>query len=135
MTEGEDKRAVPGYPGSIGPDLHTGGDEELAGVVPPYEGRVTSSEQTSYGDHPYEVNEQPYAGRDISETEKAGVPSTDTSGTSPLGVGESHTPQGNERALDESEEQRRQDREEPGVDPGTPTDSSMPNLRPGDQAG
>lgn len=63
------------------------------------------------------------------------VRSTDMSPDSPLGVGESITPQGNEAALDETEEERRKDREEAGVDPGEPIDPSMPNLRPGDQAG
>ncbi len=63
------------------------------------------------------------------------VRSTDMNPESPLGVGESVTPQGNEGALAESEEGRREDREDTGVDPGQPVDPSMPNLRPGDQAG
>ncbi|MPZ65376.1 MAG: hypothetical protein GEU83_07600 [Pseudonocardiaceae bacterium] len=97
---------------------------------------MADSTGRTYGDHPYATSDEPPGpGREISETEKEGVPSTDTSGTSPLGVGESHTPQGNERALGDSEEERRKDREEAGVDPGTPSDPSMPNLRPGDQAG
>ncbi len=134
MAGRKDDRPVHGYPDSLGPDLHTGGHQEPGGLVPPYEGRVRGGE-SSYGNNPYAVKEQPYAGRDISDTERAGVPSTDTSGRTPLGVGETHTPQGNEAALGQSEEQRRKDREEAGVDAGKPMDPSMPNLRPGDQAG
>ena len=63
------------------------------------------------------------------------VSSTDTNPESPMGVGESITPQGNEAALDKSEEERRKDREEAGVNSGQPIDPSMPNLRPGDQGG
>lgn len=63
------------------------------------------------------------------------VPATDTTARSPHGVGESITPQGNEAALGRTEEQRRKDREEAGVNSGQPILSSMPNLRPGDQAG
>lgn len=136
MAEGsKDDRPVPGHPDSVGPDLDTGGTQEFNGVLPPYKGRTTHGE-SSYGNNPYAVMEQPYAGREISETERRGMPSTDTSGTTPLGVGETHTPQGNEAALKSSEEERRKDREDAGVDPGQPVDpSSMPNLRPGDQAG
>lgn len=135
MAEGrKDDRPVPGYPDSLGPDLNTGGEEEPGGPVPPYEGRNMGGGEAARN-QPYAVETQPYAGREISETEKQGVPSTDTTGASPLGVGESLTPQGNEAALGSSEEQRRKDREEAGVDPGKPVDPSMPNLRPGDQAG
>lgn len=63
------------------------------------------------------------------------IPATDTTAQSPLGVGESITPQGNEAALDETEEERRKDREDTGIAPGKPIDPAMPNLRPGDQAG
>lgn len=69
-------------------------------------------------------------------SEDTRVPATDTTAQSPLGVGESITPQGNEAALNMTEEQRRKDREDTGIAPGKPIDpSTMPNLRPGDQGG
>lgn len=70
----------------------------------------------------------------MAENEKK-VSSTDTNPASALGVGESVTPQGNQAALGETEEERREGREAAGVDSGQPVDESMPNLRPGDQAG
>lgn len=50
----------------------------------------------------------------------------------PSVVGQSITPQGNERALGASAEQRRRDRE---TTSNLLTPEQMPNLQPGDQAG
>lgn len=72
----------------------------------------------------------------MARDEEKMVSSTDTDPVTPQGAGESVTPQGNEAALGRTEEQRRQDREDTGIAPGKPIDpATMPNLRPGDQAG
>ncbi len=117
MARGDkDDEPVTAYPDSLGPDVHSGGEQELGGLVPPYEGRVTGSGESSAGDNPYATSDEPPGpGREVSETEKQGVPSTDTSGTTPLGVGESETTQANKRTLSASEEERSEDREHGGV--------------------
>jgi hypothetical protein len=75
------------------------------------------------------------AGRKISRKERRGVPATDMSARSPLGVGVSITPQGNTRALGRSERQRRYDREDAGISPPHPIHPDSPRLIPGDQGG
>ncbi|MGH3980198.1 MAG: hypothetical protein ACRDRZ_14535 [Pseudonocardiaceae bacterium] len=131
MAEEDDQRPVPAYPDSMGPDIHSGGEQELGGLVPPYEGRLTEELDTKdeFMDQVYSgEGGTPGPGREISETEQAGVPATDTTGASPLGVGESKTGQGNEQSLGDSEEDRRKDREEASMSPATPIDPSSPNM-------
>lgn len=127
----QDQRPIKGYPDSIGPDIRSGGHQEPGGPVPPYEGRSMSGEdihKRNYPDHE--------AGpREVSEVESQGVPSTDTTAASPLGVGVSKGRQGNERALNWSEEKREKERMNAGVAPTRPIDPASPNLPVGDQGG
>ncbi|MGH3344285.1 MAG: hypothetical protein ACRDPK_15730 [Carbonactinosporaceae bacterium] len=108
------------------------------GLVPPYEGRQLTT-RPSFTEHMHKVMSGPWGPpgpeRVVCDVELSGVPATDTTAASPLGVGVSTSAQGNERALGRSEEKRRKDREEAGVSPGQPIDPRMPNLRPGDQGG
>lgn len=130
-------QAVPAYPDSLGPNIHSGGEQEIGAPVPPYEGRQTegkSEEELSRerGNFGHEAGP-----RDISQAEKEGVPPTDTTARSPHGVGESTGSQGNEESLGMSEEARRQARLETdaGVGPNRLRDSESPNMQPGDQGG
>jgi hypothetical protein len=70
--------------------------------VPPYEGRQDKTGAAAEADHKaFRADEHaPPAGegREISEEERGGVDSTDTTGASPLGVGESTTESGEELA-------------------------------------
>lgn len=75
------------------------------------------------------------AGRTISQQEWEGVPATDTTARTPLGVGISYTAKGNEQALGRSAKRRRKDRDEAGIAPPEPIDPTSPRLIPGDQGG
>ena len=96
------------------------GEQEPGGSVPPYEGRQTEMKD-SYEEHTQKVfhgagDVPPGPGREISDEEREGVPSTDTEAESPLGVGVSMTRRGEDVEKQE---------DEPGRDdPGTkgPTD-------------
>lgn len=120
MAEQQDQRPIKGYPDSLGPDIHSGGVKEPGGLVPPYEGRQThmSRDEAESMASVYSVDySNPAPRREVSETENQGVPSTDTTAATPLGVGETKGRQGNEKALTMSEEKRRKDREEIGISP------------------
>lgn len=123
---------------NLGPATQPGGEQTPAGPIPPYEGRTTTA-APGKDEHMRKVMSadagEPGPGREISDVERSGVPATDTTAASPLGVGESISAPGNERALGASEEKRRKDREEAGVRTGQPMSPEMPNLRPGDQGG
>ena len=116
--------------------------------VPPYDDRQTEAKDTFEKHQEKAFSGQigePGPGREVSAEERSGVPPTDTSGATPLGVGESVTPRGEEQVLhhgggearlsDENVEPRRKDREEAGIKPDPPISEDMPNLRPGDQGG
>ncbi|MQA85698.1 MAG: hypothetical protein GEV03_14010 [Streptosporangiales bacterium] len=141
---------------NLGPTVEPGGEKTLGGPVPPYEGRLRTAKATR-DEHMRKVMSgkggEPGLGRVISDVERAGVPATDTTAASPLGVGKSMSAQGNKRALGKSEEEPgaagteadrggrayragdRKDRTAAGIRSGQPTDPEMPNLRPGDQGG
>lgn len=133
MTE-RDERAVPMEGRSRGPNIHSGGEQDIGAPVPPYEGRSTSGEDIEKrGKTDHDAGP-----REISEEERQGVPPDDTSAASPHGVGVSTGSQGNEQALGESNEARRKDRMEStysGVGRSEPVDPESPNLQPGDQGG
>jgi hypothetical protein len=136
--------------GNLGPALHSGGEQEPGGLVPPYEGRSEGGPRTdpisssSGGGGP--VGE----GRTVSDEERDGVPATDTTAATPLGVGESM----NRRAEDvakqarekgEHEHENHGEQGESGRPAGTqeptgiagdePIHPDSPNLQPGDQGG
>lgn len=106
-------RPVTAYPGSLGPDPHSGGEQQLGGLVPPYPGRKkeTPRSEAEKMASVFSVDRSaPAPRREISETERRGVPSTDTTATSPLGVGVSFGRRGNELNLGKSEEKQRKAR-------------------------
>ena len=95
MTEQGQGVAQPPYPRE--PNVHSGGEQELGGLVPPYEGRQESGEGKDLEKERGDTN--PEAGpREVSEAEREGVPATDTTAASPLEVGVSTSTPGNEQA-------------------------------------
>ncbi|HET6751557.1 MAG TPA: hypothetical protein VFL71_20115 [Actinomycetes bacterium] len=126
-------------------------EQEPGGLVPPYEGRQeegpgAAGEEKAF--HP-EAAGPPGPGREISEEEREGVPSTDTSAESPLGVGVSTTRRAEDIARREDEPGREttgvkgeserpvgesSQRDSTGVGPQDPGEDS-PNLPAGDQGG
>lgn len=138
MAEQQGEHAIPTAGRSRGPNIHSGGEQDIGAPVPPYEGR-----QTSGKDKDQLIEEGRRSGhdappREISREEQEGVSPTDTSAASPLGVGESSSTQGNERKLGESEESHRKDRLETshsGIGQSEPIDPDSPNMQPGDQGG
>jgi hypothetical protein len=138
MAEQQDERPMPPEGRSRGPNVHSGGKQEINAPTPPYEGRRETGkseeqliEERSSTDH--------FAGpRQVSTEEREGVSDTDPNPSGPLGVGESTSDQGNERMLGEPEEEHRKDRVEStysGVGRSRPQDPESPNLYPGDQGG
>ncbi|MGH4026308.1 MAG: hypothetical protein ACRDRV_17170 [Pseudonocardiaceae bacterium] len=73
--------------------------------------------------------------RKISKTERKGVPPTDTTAASPLGVGQSKGRQGNEKSLKWSEEKREKSRVEHGVARSKAHHPQSPEMQVGDQGG
>lgn len=133
MSE-QDERAVPMEGRSRGPNIHSGGTQEIGAPVPPYEGRSAGSEDIEKrGKTGHDAG-----AREISEEERQGVPPDDTTAASPHGVGVSTGSQGNEAALGSTNEARRKERQEAthtGVGRSEPIDPESPNLQPGDQGG
>lgn len=129
-----DERAVPMEGRSRGPNIHSGGEQDIGAPVPPYEGRSAGSEDIEKrGKTGHDAGP-----REVSEEERQGVPPDDTSAASPRGVGVSTGSQGNEAALGKSKEGHREDRQETthsGVGRSEPIDPESPNLQPGDQGG
>jgi hypothetical protein len=81
--------------------------QEPGGPVPPYEGRQTEMTD-GYEQHTEQVfhgadDIEPGPGREISDEEREGVPSTDTEAESPLGVGVSTSRRGEDVANQEDE--------------------------------
>jgi hypothetical protein len=138
MAEQQDERAVPPAGRSRGPNIHSGGTQEMGGPVPPYEGRQETGKSAEQLVEEGRGTGHEAGPREVSQEEREGVPATDTSAASPMGVGESINAQGNEKALGTSEETRRRDREETthgGVGRSAPIDPESPDLQPGDQGG
>ncbi|MGH4025655.1 MAG: hypothetical protein ACRDRV_13855 [Pseudonocardiaceae bacterium] len=133
MAEQQDERPVPMEGRSRGPNIHSGGTQDIGAPTPPYEGRSVGDEIDKRGSTDHDAGS-----REISQEEREGVSPTDTTAASPHGVGESRGSQGNEQMLGESEEARRKDRLEAshsGVGRSEPIDPESPNLQPGDQGG
>lgn len=138
MAEQQDERPVPPEGRSRGPNIHSGGEQDIGAPVPPYEGRSETGK-----DKEQLIRERASTGhdagpREVSQEERDGVPPTDTAAASPHGVGESTSSQGNERGLGQSKESHRKDREEStyaGVSRSQPIDPESPNMQPGDQGG
>src|SRR4051795_10339809 len=99
------------------PNAYPGGKQVPGGVIPPYEGRQTSGPtQEEQAKDPQKMGEGTAAGpRDISQAEREGVPSTDTTAASPHGVGVSKGNRGNEKMYGRSDEAHDADREDWGV--------------------
>ncbi|MGH3916703.1 MAG: hypothetical protein ACRDTC_25305 [Pseudonocardiaceae bacterium] len=138
MAAQQDEHPVPMEGRSRGPNIHSGGTQEIGAPVPPYEGRQTTGKDKEQLIEERISTDHDAGPRNVSQEEREGVSATDTSAASPLGVGESTRGQGNEEALGESEESRRAGRLETsntGVGRSEPIDSESPNLQPGDQGG
>jgi hypothetical protein len=147
--EAEGREPEPAAQTNLGPAPHSGGDMDTGDrPLPPYDDRQTEAKENFQNHSDLAMAGQigePGPGRELSDEERTGVPPTDTSAASPLGVGESITPRGEEQVLhhgggearlsDENVEERRKDREEAGIKPDPPISEDMPNLRPGDQGG
>jgi hypothetical protein len=115
------------------PDVGAGGSE-----------RATEANEKAFAGPP----EGQGPGRTISEEERTGVPPTDTTARTPLGVGESTTKRAEEYGEEgepgrhtlgtKGESQRpygTSDASATGVDPQEPIDPSTPTMPPGDQGG
>jgi hypothetical protein len=147
----QESQQPPGGRSSRGPQADPGGSVEVNEVQP-------SPGRTGAGDHGTGLAAEggtkafdaanagpPGPGPVESAQERAGVPATDTSAASPLGVGVSSGSRGEELADDERGEGEKgasgrpyggsSQEEATGVDPQGPTDPQAPDLQPGDQGG
>lgn len=100
MTRG----APPGGGSSRGPEIDPGGKIEPQGLVPPYErsdspeARATAAEGVHKAFRAQEYGGEPGSNPPVSKEECDGVPPTDTTAATPLGVGESSRTGGEELA-------------------------------------
>lgn len=119
------------------PEGRTGGAERGTGLA---------AEGASKAFHPDRADSATSGpGPVVSAEERAGVPATDTSAATPLGVGVSSGSRGEDLADDERGEGTKgasgrpyggsTQEETTGVDPQGPTEAGAPNLQPGDQGG
>jgi len=123
------------------PYVHSGGKQEPGSGIEmfPYEGRQKTAE-----DEADVLKQQQRSGpgtsdagpRDVSQAEREGVPSTDTTGRSPLGAGQSINKQGNERMVNKSDAAQRADQTDVGVGGASENiDPESPTILPGNQGG
>ena len=134
MAEQQDERPVPPEGRSRGPNIHSGGTQDMGAPLPPYEGRSTTGEDIEKrGSTDHDAGS-----REISQEEREGMRPDDTTPAGPLGVGETRSSQGNEQMVGESEETHRKDRTEvsaAGVGRSKPIDPESPDMPTGDQGG
>jgi hypothetical protein len=72
----------------------------------------------------------------VSQAEREGVPDTDTTAASPMGVGESMVTQGNERMVNKSDAAQKADQTDIGVGGASENiDSESPTMVPGNLGG
>lgn len=115
------------------PDVGTGGSD-----------RATEANEKAFG----KPSDEQGPGRVVSEEERSGVPPTDTTAETPLGVGESTAKRAEEYGAEgekgrvtlgtKGESDRPYGTTEPGttgIDQQGPIDEESPNLPPGDQGG
>jgi hypothetical protein len=147
----EESQPPPGGRASRGPHADPGGVLDVEEVQP-------STGRTGGGDHGTGLAAEgatrafdatnagpPGAGAVESAEERAGVPATDTSAESPLGVGVSYGSRGEDLAEDEREDGRKgasgrpyggsSQEETTGVATQGPTEPDAPDLQRGDQGG
>lgn len=125
------------------------GEKDTGTSTPPYDDIRQQEMKPGHEEHMAKIfsgeGGEPGPGREVSEEERKGVSDTDTTGASPLDVGESISDRGEERILgdagpesrraDEYSEERRRDREGAGISNAEPISEEMPRMKPGDQAG
>ncbi len=119
------------------PNAYTGGKQVPGGLVPPYEGRQTTGkgEEEEVARDPQTMGSGAEP-REISQAEREGVPSTDTTAASPLGAGVSKGNQGNERMYGRSDEAHVSDQLDIGVGGRSENvDPESPTVTTGDQGG
>jgi hypothetical protein len=113
------------------PDVGSGGSE-----------RATEANEKAFGTPSGDAG----SGAEESSEERSGVPPTDTTAETPLGVGTSITTSAEDRDDGDGETQGRKgasqrpygtshDPDETGVGSGEPKDQDSPDLPPGDQGG
>ncbi|HEU0127564.1 MAG TPA: hypothetical protein VFQ48_03025 [Pseudonocardiaceae bacterium] len=127
----DDQRPVPAEGRSRGATIHSGGEQDFGAPLPPY--KDLKGEEGSGEDFTSQGHGAPP--REGSKEESEGVPVTDTSGASPLGVGDSDRAPGNEEMYGESAEALREARMGEGVGRQAPIDAESPDMRVGDQGG
>ena len=134
---------------NLGPAPHSGGEKDTGTSTPPYDEIRQQEMKSGHQEHMDKVfsgeGGEPGPGRVVSKEEREGVPDTDTTGASPLGVGESISESGETRIVgdagpesrraDEYSEERRRDREGAGISTAEPISEEMPRMKPGDQGG
>jgi hypothetical protein len=131
-------------------DAHTGSEQKRRGHASDV--RTGSEEARQAGDRafgPPPPGPQ-WPGREPSDAEREGVPSTDTQARTPLGVGTSTSRRAERIAAEEGETGRRtkgvrgrsgrpagtsEPEHATGVDPKGPISEESPHLPPGDQGG
>jgi hypothetical protein len=120
----------PSYPRE--PQAHPGGEQELGGLTPPYEGRQTEGgEEKGVGMPGHEAGP-----RDVSDAERGGMTDTDMAPKGPMGVGASTSRSGEDYGRGMSDEARKADRLEGGIaDSTTNVDPDSPPMHTGDQGG
>jgi hypothetical protein len=111
MTESDDELAEtrrqmaqgqPGGSASRGPKSDPGGDTEVGGLVPPYDRTDSDAAQADAQEgarkafRAEEYGGEPGPTPPVSKEEREGVPPTDTTAATPLGVGESTRASGEE---------------------------------------
>jgi hypothetical protein len=146
----------PGGRSSRGPEPDPGGTAEPQGLTPPYNRDDSPEDQAVAADgvgkafRADEYGGEPGPPPPVSKEEREGVPPTDTSAATPLGVGESTSTGGEELAGKEGKEAGREDtgmkgpaqrptgtstgEDSTGIDPQGSTGGS-PNVTSGDQGG
>lgn len=118
------------------PNVHSGGQQEHGGPLPPYEGHQTTGKSDEELQEERGGSGSMTGPREVSQAEREGVSATDTTGASPLGVGESTTTQGEELMHGKPEAAHREDQVSTGVG-GFPesADPDSPTAIVGDQGG
>jgi hypothetical protein len=147
----EDAQPAPGGRTSRGPDPDPAGSVDVR-AAQPSEGRTGGGDRgtglaAEGGSKAFDATNAgpPGPGAVESAEERDGVPATDTSAASPLGVGVSDGSRGEDLAEDERGEGEKgasgrpyggsSQEEATGVAPQGPTEPGAPDLQPGDQGG
>ncbi len=121
------------------PYVHSGGKQEPGSGIelPPYDDRQKSGKsEDELAAERGGPGTSEAGSRTVSQAEREGVPDTDATAASPLGVGESTVTQGNERMVNKSAAAKKADQTDVGVGGASKNiDSESPDMLPGNQGG